>query len=422
MIAKKSIYWPEAFGKEADFVGYNRAVKQIFKSVGPDAFTKELCDNSEFRLYCNIPYHHAPKELKKCGLPLVAYTMFESTQMPKAWVKFLNNNVDAVIVPTQYCCDVFRMSGVTRPIKIATLGVDRNEFQYICPDDHDGFNFLWQGHHYDPKGRKGAGVVEQAFRELRDCGVFDESVKLYLKYRPHQNFDFKLHNVEAEPGIIHISDTLSKEEMRELLRKTDCCVNSSRGEGFGYIPLEQMAMGKPVILTNYSFPYIDKDVCIPVDYQLSKSPTNWCYKHFAITSIGLEWNTGKELRQIRWPELLKKVPNGHDEFGINGWTKSKKTLRGTLHNAIADLQQKLGLYKNIGNDFRYGFNLESTGYDASCSVEDLKAKMSYVYTTIGEWREKGESISYYARNFWGLDRVKAEFNRAISELRTEGVI
>jgi hypothetical protein len=421
MLNTHSIYWPEAFGKSADFVGYNRAVKQIYRCIG-DAATDNVTDQSECRLYCNIPLHHNPKELKKTGLPLIAYTMFESTQMPKAWVNFLNNHVDGIIVPTQFCFDVFRLSGVTKPIKIATLGIDKNEFNYMPPVEHDGFNFYWQGHHYDPNGRKGAGVVEQAFRNLKSIGAFDNSVRLYLKYRPHENFDIKLDNIEAEPGIFHISETLSKEEMHNLLSKMDCCVNPSRGEGFGYIPLEQMAMGKPVILTNWSFPYLDPNWCVPINYELTKSPTNWCYKHFAITPIGIEYNFGKGLKVHHWPKRIERVSNGCKEFGVNGWTDVPKTLRGTIHNFIADLHEKSGLYRNIGKDFRYGFNLESTGYDASCSVDHLMQKMLYVYKTIDWWRDRGDRISYYARNNWDFNRVRNEFTRAIGEFKQEGVI
>lgn len=414
------LYWPEAYGDEVNFVGYNRAVKQIFKST-QNSFTQCTAD-ADARLYCNIPYHHDPKQLKKSGLPLIAYTMFESTKMPGSWVNFLNKHVDGIIVPTQFCKDIFRMSGVKRPIKIATLGVNSNEFHFIEPKEHEGFNFLWQGHHYDPTGRKGAGLVERAFKELHASGLIPSS-KLILKYRPHENFPIKINGLEAEPGIIHISDTISRSEMNNLLSTTDCCVNPSRGEGFGYIPLEQLACGLPTIVTNWSFPYINLPGCIPVDYDLKQSPTKWCYKHIALSGIGLEHNFGNAFKIHRFPKKMRHVSNGCVEVGRNGAeTVVNKTLFKSILNTIADIHAKSGLYQDLRRRWRFELMFESNGLDAEANINSLKNEMLFVYKNVNLYKKKAREISETALKSFGMDRIKTEFERAINEFKTEGVI
>lgn len=408
------LYWPEAYGEDCGFVGYNRAVNQLFKA-GNGCFTNNI-DEADARLYCNIPYHHNPKDLKIPGKPLIIYTMFESTQMPVAWVEFLNKHVDAIIVPTSFCQEVFRISGVYKPIKISTLGVDSDEFKYIEPIAHVGFNFLWQGHHYDPNGRKGARFAEQAFRELRDEKKIDHETRLILKYRPHNNFPIRIHRLETEPGIVHISDTVSRAEMNQILATTDCCINPSRGEGFGYIPLEQMACGLPVIITDWSYPYSKSGNCITVKYKLEESPTIWCYQHLALTGFGLEWNFGKGIKYLKWPKLLQRIPNGGQSFGPDGITNEPKKLWKSIYNCIAALHKKSGLYHNLMNQWRYEIKLESTGYDATVNVEDLKKAMLNVYENRVYYRGMGKHISEYALNEYSISRVRSEFITAIDEL------
>lgn len=411
------LYWPEAFGEDCGFVGYNRAVKQLFKAAR-DCFTNNA-DEADARLYCNIPYHHNPKEIKLDGKPLVVYTMFESTQMPIAWVDFLNRHADAIMVPTRFCREVFRQSGVYKPIRISTLGVDPDEFKYIEPIQHEGFNFLWQGHYYDPEGRKGAKFAEQAFKELLNEGKIAEDTKLILKYRPHNNFPIRISRLEAEHGIVHISDTVPREEMNHILATTDCCINPSRGEGFGYIPLEQMACGLPVILTDWSYPYAKSGYCIPVDFTLEESPTIWCYQHFAITGLGLEWNFGKGIKYWKLPKLMQRIPNGGQSFGPDGFTNEPKRLWKSIYNWIAAFHKKSGLYHNLMNHFRWEVKFESTGYDATINIESLKKAMINVYENRVYYKQMGKQISEFALREYSMARVRSEFENAIDDLEEE---
>lgn len=417
------VYWPES-GKDGslNFVGYNHCISILRKAAG-DFVSSAAPNGARCRLYCNIPWHHDPKGLKKDGLPLVAYTMFEATKLPNNWRDFLNRHCAAVIVPTRHVRDCFRLSGVTVPMKVATLGVDPEEFSYLEIEPHEGYNFLWQGHNYDPGGRKGAGFVEQAFRELREEGRIGDDATLRLKYRPHKHFSVEMDHIPMGGNIFHVSATLSPAEMRNLYGTTDCCINASHGEGFGFIPLEQMAMGRPVILTDWSFGFAKPAYCLPVNYDLRPSPVHWCHKHISWGRWGYDWRWSQLIKEHMMPPLITKPANGEYEYGADlKPVRSKRTLKKTLIRAVATAQEAIGFYWDPLKSKRHTILFEHPGYDAWIDMKDLKQKMSWCYNLQETYRTMGRHASEYVKREWNLDRVRKEFINAITELSHEGVI
>ena len=416
------VYWPES-GKDGNlnFVGFNHCISILRKAAGD--LVSPSANGARCRLYCNIPWHHDPASLKRDGLPLVAYTMFEATKLPNHWRDFLNRHCAAAIVPTLHVRDCFRLSGVTIPLKVATLGVDPDEFGYIEPQPHEGYNFLWQGHNYDPQGRKGAGFAEQAFRELRQEGRIGHDATLRLKYRPHQHFNVEMDHLPMGDNVFHICGTLIPERMRQLYETTDCCINTSHGEGFGFIPLEQMAMGRPVILTDWSFGFAERAYCVPVRYDLKPSPVHWCHKHFSWGRWGYDWTWGALIHERMIPKRMSKPANGEMEYGVDlKPVPSKRTLRKTMIRALATIQQKTGFYWNPMKSKRHTVLFEHPGYDAWIDLEDLKTKMEWCYRMPELYRTTGKGAAEYVKRQWGLDRVRKEFTNAITELTQEGVI
>lgn len=73
-------------------------------------------------------------------------------------------------------------------------------------------------------------------------------------------------------GLNHliIDRRLSGEEVWELLSACDALISLHRSEGFGLIPAEAMALGKPVIATGYSgnMDFMTPENSFPVNYQL----------------------------------------------------------------------------------------------------------------------------------------------------------
>lgn len=182
--------------------------------------------------------HHGPMALSG---PRIALTMFESTQLPPRWNRYLNM-FNATIVPTDWLVDVFKSSGVETPIHVQPLGIS-SAFTYTKrPADRQPYTFLAFA---DRGARKGWHVAGQAF--MRAFGD-DERYQLILKARP--NGLNKVANF-TNPNVNLIRDEMSDLELKALYDQTDCLLFPSAGEGQGLPPLEYAATGGPVIATNW---------------------------------------------------------------------------------------------------------------------------------------------------------------------------
>jgi len=180
------------------------------------------------------------------------YCMFECSVPPKGWVDVLEGRlpgvqpVDGLLVPSTWCGEMFRENGVTCPIHVVPHGIGPEEFPILERDPERPFTFLWQG--VVPNDRKGAWLVREAFESL---GYVD--TRLVLKWWNQQSprgFYWK----DNDKRIEHIGLKLSDPDMLNLLRRCDCSVNPTSGEGFGLIPLEHAATGMATMVTNWSGP------------------------------------------------------------------------------------------------------------------------------------------------------------------------
>ena len=73
-------------------------------------------------------------------------------------------------------------------------------------------------------------------------------------------------SVKGDDRIRSLVGDYSMVEFVNLIQRSHCVVYPSSGEGFGLVPLEAMAVGRPVILTDYSgmTEYINERYCYPV--------------------------------------------------------------------------------------------------------------------------------------------------------------
>lgn len=192
----------------------------------------------------------------------IAITMFESSKIPGAWVEPLNE-MDAVIVPSRFCFDVFADCGVSKDLlHIVPLGISE-AYQPITRNTERPLTFLA---FLDRGARKGGHAAVQAF--VKAFGDRDD-VQLILKSR-----EPKVRIEITNPNIKVVQEDMTEAELAELYGRCDVLINPNKGEGFGLIPREFAATGGIALATDWSGTADDIDAWgYPLPYNLV--PADW---------------------------------------------------------------------------------------------------------------------------------------------------
>jgi len=239
-----------------------------------------------------LPYIHADR--------LIAFSMFEATKLPDGWVELLNTYASEVIVPCAWNADVFKANGVMPKISVCKWGVDaRDDYpldgtRASMGERESGrpYTFLWSG---TPDRRKGWDVAYRAFWQ-----AFQGSPQARLILHFRQMPDVLAERGADDANVEIVTGLLDVAEQRALLRRADCYVFPSRGEGWGSPPREAAATGLPVIVTNWGGLAEDIDYwAMPVRVR-GMSPAQ--YGYWGDGTIG-EWaepNLDDVAERMRW--------------------------------------------------------------------------------------------------------------------------
>lgn len=208
------------------------------------------------------------------GKYLIACWFWELETIPPDWLEALEQ-VDEILVASRFVEDAFRR--VTRkpitcvPLPLSALpdsGLERRDFGL----EEDRFTFLVTFDFNSWIARKNPFAALAAFRQAFPDGRND--VRLLIKssngFRHPERFR-QLLNAAADDGrIIVRDDVIDRAHVNALQRCCDAYVSLHRAEGFGLGLAECMALGKPVIATNWSgnLEFMTDHNAILVDYDL----------------------------------------------------------------------------------------------------------------------------------------------------------
>ncbi len=202
----------------------------------------------------------APAEKKA----IIYNTMWETTRLDRARMLNLCNS-EAVIVPSQWQAEVFSAQGLSKPIYIVPMGVDTDTFKYSPLKERNVFVFGAAGRTEGAGDRKRIPDVVKAFKEEFD-GVDD--VRLDIKCYPGDP------EIAANDSRITFrSEFWDVNELAEWYDGIDAFVSASRGEGWGLMQHEAMAVGRTVIGTDFggTSAFFDDSVGLTVDYKMVQS-------------------------------------------------------------------------------------------------------------------------------------------------------
>lgn len=207
----------------------------------------------------------------------IGFWNWELNEFPKDFIPALDL-VDEVWVPSNFTKDsldrlnkkpikTIPIPVIVRPdlsITRESIGIPASAFAFYTMFD---FNSAVE--------RKNPEGVIKAFKKSFDKD--SQEVILIIKMSSSfVNNRLEYNKVIAEIGdssnIYVIDQELSKDEVDTIVNLCDCFVSLHRAEGYGLGPAEAMAMGKPVIATNWSSTtdFMNHKNSMLVDYDLIK--------------------------------------------------------------------------------------------------------------------------------------------------------
>lgn len=193
------------------------------------------------------PYYSINKDQYTIG-----YTPWESTELPASWLKYMNQ-CDEVWATSEWVRGVYEDAGVKRPLRVYEHGLDPR-WAPMERKVEDKIHFLHVG---EPALRKGGQFAVDAFRAaFGDRDDVHLTVKCYFDnfLRTWGESEFERLG-EQFKNVTIINENVRFSELLEIYRKAHCLVYPSYGEGFGFLPLQALGTGMPVISTGEWAPY-----------------------------------------------------------------------------------------------------------------------------------------------------------------------
>lgn len=217
-------YW---FGTEASQYGYGAMLEGFKSGLPADA---QMHDQASVAV---LMYDPSRSHGFLRGQHRALYTMWETTELPEKYYRVLNF-YDQVIVPCEHNREMFAQ--YSNNVSVVPLGVDINYWKPTPRPANSRFRFHAGGSMWL---RKGLDVVVKAFEKAKVDAELHIKVPL-KRFIPERIWPSNI--------IIH-TGFMSKQQQFDWYSKADCFIGASRGEGFGLMPLQAMAMGIPTIIT-----------------------------------------------------------------------------------------------------------------------------------------------------------------------------
>lgn len=226
--------------------------------------------------HCNAPEaaHFLLRSEDPRGCYRVGYWAWELPRLPQAWAE-IAKLFHEIWTPSAFVAGAVRSAAPEVPVHIVPHplpGVDRVTPERTALGFPDGtFVFLSMFDVRSSATRKNPRAAIEAFQTAFDPD--DGSVRLALKVNAQEDGRAPVRELEAAAAgwrnIQLIDRVLSDEGALRLLASADAFVSLHRSEGFGMAIAEAMALGRPVIATDWSG---NRDFCqqgvIPIPFSL----------------------------------------------------------------------------------------------------------------------------------------------------------
>lgn len=234
-------------------VGFGYAGQNIVKSLQELGHKIDFANpKAQLQLNFTQPHHY---KLHKNQYQ-IGYTPWESTKIRDEWRERMNL-CDEIWATSNWTAEVYRNNGITKPIYVYPHGIEEiwKPLKRIVREGQP-LKFLHIG---EPSPRKDGQLVVDTFIKL--FGNNPEYQLTIKSYGPHtiriyDNDNLILPETKYK-NIKVITDELPIEQLVSLYHSHHVLVYPTWGEGFGFIPLQGLATGMPVI-TTYNWAHYEK--------------------------------------------------------------------------------------------------------------------------------------------------------------------
>jgi glycosyltransferase involved in cell wall biosynthesis len=282
----------------------------------------------------------------------VLFTMYESETLPPG-MTIPMNRADAIIVPSQWCADVFRRY-TQLPIYVVPLGVDTTEYIGVKrPRPYNKpFRWLWVG---ADNLRKGWVAVVETWRRyflprwdtelyLKTTITKEDIRSAILKEEPICAVGGQGVMRQMGPNITMDSRNISQLEMMKLYAAADGFLFPTMGEGFGLTLLEAMATALPclAVLKSGVMEFASRSTCFGIRYDEVEMDVAWVAKpELSHKTIGYRADLHDMARQMDW---MMKHHRKITETGMRAyrraqgftWDESARKLERVLETIAMD--------------------------------------------------------------------------------------
>ena len=201
----------------------------------------------------------------------IGYWAWELSKFPAAWNGAFQH-VDEIWTPSEFTAAAVR-AATTKPVHVVPHPVEAPVPAALTRADFDlpenAFVVLTAFDFNSYAARKNPAGAVAAFK-----AAFPEDADARLVIKAHGNDETAraaLHALVADDPRIKIEDrVMERSELAALQSACDVFISLHRSEGFGLHLAECMALGKPVIATDYSGArdFMDETCAFPVPYRL----------------------------------------------------------------------------------------------------------------------------------------------------------
>lgn len=253
-------------------------------------------------------------------------TMWETTRMPQNWVPNLNGCLE-VMVPTVMGASLFSAQGVTSPLTVVPMGIKTDVFKPQPFVDRSTVVYGTSGITSHGWPRKGFDEVLEAFEKAFPVEAEDD-VELWCKCYPGDPLPPGLRN-HKDKRIKVTEGRWTDEKLAKWYEEIDVFVCASKGEGWGLMPHEAGAVGRPSIVPLWlGFSgFLNESNCYPVAFDLVEASGDTYSGHGHWVSPSVDSIAGKMMEFYAFREFNRVLDEHPGSF-------AEKTRRFSIDNMV----------------------------------------------------------------------------------------